>query len=688
MRFYLDTKTIVLIFTLNLVGLVLLSVGSAGISFYGFEQPLNNEWEMVGEAEIVSDNPHSGQYCLKLGAMGRATLPVSDNNVYGRVSFWVKDSMLQFPSADSPSIGPVFGLQNKDGDKLLFGILRRTWLNGTKYGYLLTAESNFFGLRNLGAWPYVNRTGQWQKWTIEVSGPGVINVYVNDEPKAISDSLKQYFSKGFTEVYFRGEGISWQASYVGPEEFRFDEVTVEVSGAGQIDSHNFPEPRTITNVLQDPNFFPVAVWAQPLVFMDYFKALGVNIFIGEILQFGPTTQKEFLDGLYSKGLYGIILPAEVQDVVDPQIISQLKNHPALLAWRYRDEPDLLSQVKPGLKSPPWQIKQLYDEIGPLDSDHSVYLNFGSGVGDPRQRLTQTTNYYEYCEGADIISYDIYPIGNYPNGEKLLYSVADGIDNLKNWSNNKKPIWIWLEASELGRSYRPPTPQEMRAEVWMVIIHGADGIGWFPQVFNPFFWYDIPAELEVEMTNIAQTLQALAPAINSSERDDVQVRMLTQGRIDVSSRIDDNKLYFFTVNMMNKEVEAEFILPAYYSSSKFKVVNEDRTIEISQGVFIEHFAPYEVHLYEEIREVLMYGDVSGDGSISAYDASLAVRYAVGLISLTPQQITAADVSGNGGVSAYDVSLIAQYVVGLIDRFPVEQYRKQNLKRNSKTVFCKP
>jgi len=580
--------------------------------------------------------------------MGRATLPVSDNNVYGRVSFWVKDSMVQFPSSDVASIGPVFGLQNKDGDMLLFGILRRDFLDGTKYGYLVTAESNFYALRHFGAWPYLDRTGEWQKWTIEVSGPGVINVYVNDELKTFSDSRKQYFSKGFTKVYFRGDDS------VGPEEFRFDEVTVEVSGEGQIDPHEFPEPRAITNVLQDPNFFPIAVWAQPLIFMDYFKALGVNIFIGEILQFGPTTQEEFLDGLYSKGLYGIIFPSEASDEVDPEVISQFKNHPALLAWRHRDEPDVKSQIKPGAKSLPWEIKERYDEIGPLDMEHSVYLNFGPGVGgDPTKRYVQIT------------------ISAYPNGEKLLYSVADGIDSLKDLSNNKKPIWIWLEASDLGRSYRSPTPQEMRAEVWMVIIHGADGIGWFPQVFNPFFWHDIPPELEVEMKNIAQTLKDLAPAINSSERDDVQVRMLTQGRIDVSSRIDDNKLYFFAVNMMNKEVDAEFILPAFYSSSRFKVINEDRTIEISQGVFIEHFAPYEVHLYEEISEALMYGDISGDVSISAYDASLAALYAVGLISLTPQQITAADVSGNGEVSAYDVSLIALYVVGLIDRFPVEQ-----------------
>ncbi len=520
--------------------------------------------------------------------MGSATLPVSDNNVYGKVSFWVKDSMVQFPSSDSESIGPVFGLQNKDGNMLLFGILRRSYLDGTKYGYLLTAENNFYALRYFN----LNRTGRWQKWTIKVSGPGVINVYVNSELKNISNSVKQYFSKGFTEVYFRGDCSA------GPEEFHFDDVTVEVSGEAQTDPREFPEPRAITDVLQDPNFFPIAVWGQPLDYMDYFKAMGVNTFIGEVPR--GVTQKEFLDGLYSKGLYGIVRPGAGE--ADPEIISQLKNHLALLAWRHRDEPDVLSKVEPGLKSPPWEIKKLYDEISALDSEHSVYLNFGAGVGDPTRRHAQTTDYYEYCEGTDIISYDIYPISTYPNGEKLLYSVADGIDSLKKFSNNKKPIWIWLEArtGDLDSGHRSPTPQEMRAEVWMTIIHGADGVGWFVAEFDPFRWNDIPPELEVEMKNIAQTLRALAPVIKSSERDDVRVRMLTQGRIDVSSRINDNKLYFFTVNMMNKEVDAEFVLPAQYSRSKFKVINEERTIEISQRVFIEHFTPYEVHLYEEIR----------------------------------------------------------------------------------------
>ena len=56
-------------------------------------------------------------------------------------------------------------------------------------------------------------------------------------------------------------------------------------------------------------------------------------------------------------------------------------------------------------------------------------------------------------------------------------------------------------------------------------------------------------------------------------------------------------------------------------------------------------------------------------ISAYDASLILRYNVGRIGLTPLQKIAADVSGNGAISAFDASYILRFNVGRIDRFPV-------------------
>ncbi len=57
------------------------------------------------------------------------------------------------------------------------------------------------------------------------------------------------------------------------------------------------------------------------------------------------------------------------------------------------------------------------------------------------------------------------------------------------------------------------------------------------------------------------------------------------------------------------------------------------------------------------------------SISAFDASKILRYAVGLESLQPYQMIAADVSGNGSISSFDASYILRYAVGLITEFPV-------------------
>ncbi|MCI0495689.1 dockerin type I domain-containing protein, partial [candidate division KSB1 bacterium] len=56
-----------------------------------------------------------------------------------------------------------------------------------------------------------------------------------------------------------------------------------------------------------------------------------------------------------------------------------------------------------------------------------------------------------------------------------------------------------------------------------------------------------------------------------------------------------------------------------------------------------------------------------GAISPYDASLVLRYDVGIATLAPYQKIAADVSGNGTVSSYDASLILRYCVGSVSQF---------------------
>ncbi len=68
------------------------------------------------------------------------------------------------------------------------------------------------------------------------------------------------------------------------------------------------------------------------------------------------------------------------------------------------------------------------------------------------------------------------------------------------------------------------------------------------------------------------------------------------------------------------------------------------------------------------QILELGDISGNGRVTAFDASLVLRSTVGLFVISDTLI--ADVSGDGTISAFDASLMLRFVVGKITIFPAE------------------
>ena len=72
-------------------------------------------------------------------------------------------------------------------------------------------------------------------------------------------------------------------------------------------------------------------------------------------------------------------------------------------------------------------------------------------------------------------------------------------------------------------------------------------------------------------------------------------------------------------------------------------------------------------YLTTRTGVLMGDVSQNGTITSFDASLILKHLVSAF-LTLSQISAADVSGDATVSALDASYILRYVVGAITGFP--------------------
>ena len=67
-------------------------------------------------------------------------------------------------------------------------------------------------------------------------------------------------------------------------------------------------------------------------------------------------------------------------------------------------------------------------------------------------------------------------------------------------------------------------------------------------------------------------------------------------------------------------------------------------------------------FDEAQRTLR-GDVDTDGIVTAMDALLCVRCAIGLSELTDAQRLAADVNGDGEITSADASLILRYLVGL-------------------------
>ena len=75
-----------------------------------------------------------------------------------------------------------------------------------------------------------------------------------------------------------------------------------------------------------------------------------------------------------------------------------------------------------------------------------------------------------------------------------------------------------------------------------------------------------------------------------------------------------------------------------------------------------------------RPAIVYGDVTGDGTVTVFDGRDILSYVVGQIQLPDPSrpnftVAVADVSGNGSITSYDAALVFQYSVGMLPEFPV-------------------
>ncbi len=332
----------------------------------------------------------------------------------------------------------------------------------------------------------------------------------------------------------------------------------------------------------DADYFPVGVWLQDPNLAPQYAAVGINLYVG--LWQGPTQAQ--LDALSSAGMRTIC----TQNAVG----LQNWDNPVIAGWLQRDEPDNIPHV------PLDDLLDLYAHMQRFDPTRPVLVNFGQGVANRsfNGRGVQYSYYRQAVQAGDIVSFDIYPVSSLHSSD--MGYVAAGVDSLVGWTGGTGLVWNFIETTRIRSSNRfKPTPQQVRAQVWLSLIHGSRGILYFVHEWEPRFdaarLLNDPPMLEAIGAINAQ-LHRLAPVLNSPGSR-VTVESSSQDvPVDAATRMHDGYIYIFAAPRLPGATRATFQLDALPPTATAEVIDENRTIDVIDGHFADDFADYQVHLY--------------------------------------------------------------------------------------------
>jgi len=350
----------------------------------------------------------------------------------------------------------------------------------------------------------------------------------------------------------------------------------------------------------DASYFPIAVWCQDPSMAARYKEAGINLYVA--LWEGPTDAQ--LAELKKVGM---------QVICDQNAVA-LKHldDPTIVGWLQPDEPDNAQEI-PGGKGwgppmSPADIFKGYEAMRKADPTRPVYMGLGKGVAwdgwygrnvpvEKRDEYAES----QYLKGCDIVGFDIYPASDNNAAVKgKLDFVGLGVSRLYKWAGGKKIVWNTIECTNIGGAGKA-TPKQVKAEFWMSLVNGSQGVLYFCHQMGPTFdehaLLDDPEMLAAVTANNKQ-VRELAPALNGptvtgalkveSSNKDVPVATMVKKQ--------GGATYVFAVAMKPGTTEATFTLHGLPAGAQIEVIGENRKLDPADGKFQDRFADWDVHLY--------------------------------------------------------------------------------------------
>ncbi len=132
-------------------------------------------------------------------------------------------------------------------------------------------------------------------------------------------------------------------------------------------------------------------------------------------------------------------------------------------------------------------------------------------------------------------------------------------------------------------------------------------------------------------------------------------------INKDRNIKEDKAIGFTLKFKAKSVGRSYVETVSGDGTNFAyIVNSDN--KLTNYGLVGHRVNFAIS--EKGNKL---GDINGNGYVDSFDASIALRADIKLVTLTDNEKALGDTNGDGKVSTIDASQILRYDVGLINGF---------------------
>lgn len=315
--------------------------------------------------------------------------------------------------------------------------------------------------------------------------------------------------------------------------------------------------------------------------LDLFRAAGVL--------YGPNfftdTRSYWIDRQYGSERSALRAMEEV--------MKGVRNHPALLAWWIKDEAD---HDDPTWGAPEEFVQQLYNAQKRADPKRPAFVNFQGWK--PQQ-------YPRYLDAADIVGFDLYPIGQ----GKTAGPIGVFADRMRDEVKGRRALWAIVEGHEgihRKKMGRPLTKQETLVQGYMALVHGMQGVFWY--IGNEGAYID-PSEIPGVWSGMSQFANevlgedGIEPFLVPPAK---AVRLARSGENGLSSNArvhaalfekkDGSRLLVAVNEGPDPLTDVSLTWPGLSDGIVVEVRFEDREEKIAGGAIADDFQAWERHVY--------------------------------------------------------------------------------------------